>query len=167
MSSTSSHSLTAIRLLWRKLQIFFPKLLNTNSACDLSNRAPLGNQIHYRSVACTLKASGVLLWQSADAISSSAVAGQFIEKFRGEVDSMGPVNTIQCSLYELNIPHHHQISGFVGREKNGQTRNRTRDNPKSRRAYYHCTTQLVMWRNHQLQQVFHHRNTRAQRGLSE
>jgi hypothetical protein len=44
-------------------------------------------------------------------------------------------------------------AGHVGREKNGQTGNRTRDNPKSRRAYYHCTTQPVMWRNHQLQQV--------------
>jgi hypothetical protein len=39
----------------------------------------------------------------------------------------------------------------VGREKNGQTGNRTRDNPKYIRAYYHCTTQPVMWRNHQLQ----------------
>jgi hypothetical protein len=43
------------------------------------------------------------------------------------------------------------VAHFVGREKNGQTGNRTRDNPKSRRAYYHCTTQPVMWRNHQLQ----------------
>jgi hypothetical protein len=66
----------------------------------------------YRSVACTLNTSGVRLWQSANAISSSNVAGQFMEELQGEVDSMKPVKAIQCSLYKLNIPHHHQIRGF-------------------------------------------------------
>jgi hypothetical protein len=51
-------------------------------------------------------------------------------------------------LLKYGVPHREP---HVGREKNGQTGNRTRDNPKSRRAYYHCTTQPVMWRNHQLQ----------------
>jgi hypothetical protein len=68
--------------------------------------------MRYRSVACTLNNSGVRLWQSANGISSSTVAGQFMEVFQGEVDSMKPVKTIQCSLYELNIPHRHQILGF-------------------------------------------------------
>jgi hypothetical protein len=45
-------------------------------------------------------------------ISSSTVAGQFMEELQGEVDSMKPVKAIQCSLHELNIPHHHQILGF-------------------------------------------------------
>jgi hypothetical protein len=66
----------------------------------------------YRSVACILNTSGARLWQSANAISSSAVAGQFMEEFQGEVDSMKPVKAIQCLLYELNIPHRHQIRGF-------------------------------------------------------
>jgi hypothetical protein len=35
-----------------------------------------------------------------------------MEELQGEVDSMKPVKTIQCSLYELNIPHNHQICGF-------------------------------------------------------
>jgi hypothetical protein len=68
--------------------------------------------MHYRSVAYTLNTSGVQLWQSANAISSSTVAGQFMEEFQSEVDSMKPVKAIQCSLYELNIPHRHQIRGF-------------------------------------------------------
>jgi hypothetical protein len=72
----------------------------------------LGNQMRYRSVARTLNASGARLWQSANAISSSTVAGQFMEALQGEVDSMKPVKAIQCSLYELNIPHRHQIRGF-------------------------------------------------------
>jgi hypothetical protein len=63
-------------------------------------------------VACTLNTGGVRLWQSANAISSSTVAGQFMEEFQSEVDSMKPVKAIQCSLYELNIPHDHQIRGF-------------------------------------------------------
>jgi hypothetical protein len=65
-----------------------------------------------RSVACTLNTSGVQLWQLATAISSSSVAGQFMEAFQGEVGSMKPLKVIQCSLYELNIPHRHQICGF-------------------------------------------------------
>jgi hypothetical protein len=39
----------------------------------------------------------------------------------------------------------------VGREKYGQTGDRTRNYPDSGRAYCHCTTQPVMWRNYQLQ----------------
>jgi hypothetical protein len=66
----------------------------------------------YRSVACTLNTGGVRLWQSANAISSSTLAGQFMEELQGEVDSMKPMKAIQCSLFELNIPHHHQIRGF-------------------------------------------------------
>jgi hypothetical protein len=36
-----------------------------------------------------------------------------MEELQGEVDSMKPVKAIQCSLYKLNIPHRHQISGFL------------------------------------------------------
>jgi hypothetical protein len=68
--------------------------------------------MRYRSVACTLNASGVRLWKSANAISSSTVAGQFMEVFQGELDSMKPVKAIQSSLYESKIPHRHQITGF-------------------------------------------------------
>jgi hypothetical protein len=68
--------------------------------------------MNYRSVACTLNTGGVRLWQSANAISSSTVAGQFMEELQGEVDSMKPVKAIQCSLFELSIPHRHQIRGF-------------------------------------------------------
>jgi hypothetical protein len=35
-----------------------------------------------------------------------------MELLQGEVDSMKPVKAIQCLLYELNIPHHHQTHGF-------------------------------------------------------
>jgi hypothetical protein len=66
----------------------------------------------YRSVACTLNASGVRLWKSAKAISSSIVAGQFMEGLQGEVDSMMPMKAIRCSLYEMNISQRHQIHGF-------------------------------------------------------
>jgi hypothetical protein len=68
--------------------------------------------MRYRFVASTLNTSGVRLWQSAKAISSSTIAGQFMEELQGEVDSMKPVKAVQCLLYELNIPHRHQIRGF-------------------------------------------------------
>jgi hypothetical protein len=35
-----------------------------------------------------------------------------MEELQGDVTSMKPVKAIQCSLYELNIPHRHQIRGF-------------------------------------------------------
>jgi hypothetical protein len=35
-----------------------------------------------------------------------------MEELQGDVDSMRPVKSIQCSLYELRIPHRHQIHGF-------------------------------------------------------
>jgi hypothetical protein len=50
--------------------------------------------------------------QSANVISSSTVAGQFMEELQGEVDPTKPVKAIQCLLYELNILHRQKIRGF-------------------------------------------------------
>jgi hypothetical protein len=64
-----------------------------------------------------MNAGGVKLWQSANAISSSTLAGQFMEVFQDEADSMKPEKAIRCALYQqdeyLDILPHHTIIGFA------------------------------------------------------
>jgi hypothetical protein len=59
-----------------------------------------------------LNAGGAKLWQSANAISSSILAGQFTEIFWGDADLMKSEKGFRCALYKLNIPHRHKIPGF-------------------------------------------------------
>jgi hypothetical protein len=70
----------------------------------------------HRSVAYTINAGGVKVWQSASATSSSTLAGQFMETFQDEVDSMKVEKALHCALYgqdeHLNPQHCHNIICF-------------------------------------------------------
>jgi hypothetical protein len=67
-------------------------------------------------VAISQNAGGAKLWRMANAISSSIMAGQFMEVFQDEVDSMKPEKVVYCALHEQGeyptIQHHYKILGF-------------------------------------------------------
>ena len=67
-------------------------------------------------MASTLNAGGAMLWHSANGLSSSTLAGQFMEVFQDEADLMKPEKAIHCVLHEqdefLKVQHHHKILGF-------------------------------------------------------
>jgi hypothetical protein len=70
----------------------------------------------YRSLASSQNAGGAKLLQLANGISSSIVAGQFMEAFQDEVDSMKAEEAVYCALHEQGeyptIRHHYKILGF-------------------------------------------------------
>jgi hypothetical protein len=70
----------------------------------------------YRSVAISLNAGGAKLWQFANGMSSTIVAGQFMKVFQDEVNSMMPEKAVYCALHEQGeyptIQHHYTILGF-------------------------------------------------------
>jgi hypothetical protein len=72
--------------------------------------------VYYRSVASSQNAGGTKLWQLANGISSSIVAGQFMKVFQDEVDPMKPEKAVYCALHEQGeyptIQHHYMILGF-------------------------------------------------------
>jgi hypothetical protein len=70
----------------------------------------------YRSLASSQNAGGAKLLQLADSISSSIVAGQFMNVFQDEVDSMKAEKAVYCALHEQGeyptIRHHYKILRF-------------------------------------------------------
>jgi hypothetical protein len=67
-------------------------------------------------VASTLNAVGARLCHSTNTVSSSKLAGQFMDEFRNEADSMKPQKAINCVLHQQdkfpNGQHHHKVFGF-------------------------------------------------------
>jgi hypothetical protein len=67
-------------------------------------------------VASSQNTTGAKLWQLANGISSSIVAGEFMKVFLDEVDSMKAEKAVYCALHEQGeyptIRHHYKILGF-------------------------------------------------------
>jgi hypothetical protein len=70
----------------------------------------------YRSLASSQNTGGAKLLHSANGISSSIVAGQFMKVFQDEVDSIKAEEAVYCALHEQGeyptIRHHYTILGF-------------------------------------------------------
>jgi len=69
-----------------------------------------------RSIAAALNTLGARLLHATNTISSSSLAGQFIEVFQNEAGSMKPGKAIYCVLHQQDefphLQHHHQLFGF-------------------------------------------------------
>ena len=69
-----------------------------------------------RSIASALNVLGARLLHATDAISSSTLAGQFMEVFQNEAGSMKPEKAIYCVLHKQDefphLQHHHKLFGF-------------------------------------------------------
>jgi len=76
----------------------------------------LCRQVCFRSIATALNTLGARLLHATNTISSSTLAGQFMEVFQNEAGSMKPEKAIYCVLHQQDefphLQHHHKLFGF-------------------------------------------------------
>jgi hypothetical protein len=111
-----SHSRFIIKTLWGNSRNLLGCLLRSNSAYTQLDKDVDAEKWVSRSVASVLNAAGARLWYSMSALSSSKLAGQFMEVLKDETGSMKAEKALYCAWHQQdelrNFQHHQKSFGF-------------------------------------------------------
>jgi len=111
----SSHSLYIIKMLWEIRRLIASFAEEQQCVCLFGQGCSCG-QVCSRSIATVLNTLGARLLHAINTISSSMLAGQFMEALQDEADSMKPEKAIYCVLHQQDefphLHHHNKLFGF-------------------------------------------------------